>query len=175
MDFAVDKVSTPTGETMVRNYLQHPNSVGIIAMDDQGRIAVEHQYRHPVRAKLVEAPAGLCDIEGEAFLDTAKRELAEELGLAAETWQVLVDVYATPGCSTQTTRIFLARDLTEVPRPEGFLLEGEEADMELSWADLDDLVDAIFAGQVKNPTIIVGVLALKTALVTGSLDELRQD
>ena len=173
MDFVVDQVATPDGGAMVRNYLRHPNSVGIIAMDDQGRVAVERQYRHPVRSMLVEAPAGLCDQQGEDPADTARRELAEELGLAASSWSVLVDLYATPGCSTQATRIFLATGLSEVPRPEGFLLEGEEAHMTIGWADLDDLVAAIYAGHVMNPTIVVGVLALKNALTTGAIDSLR--
>ncbi|MCL2736699.1 MAG: NUDIX hydrolase [Propionibacteriaceae bacterium] len=172
MDFVTDRVAAPDGTWMVRNYMDHPNSVGILALDDQGRIAIEHQYRHPVRHRLVEAPAGLCDLADEDLATTAKRELAEELGLAGEHWSVLVDMFATPGSSTQRSRIFLARGLTTVPRPEGFQLEGEEADMEVGWADLDDLVDAIFAGDVNNPVLVAGVLALKVAQSTG-LDRLR--
>ncbi|MCL2471264.1 MAG: NUDIX hydrolase [Propionibacteriaceae bacterium] len=173
MDFVVDKVSTPEGGSMVRNYLRHPNSVGVIAVDDQGRVAIERQYRHPVRRRLIEAPAGLCDVETEDLTHTAQRELAEELGLAASAWSVLVDTYTTPGCSTQATRVFLARGLSQVPRPEGFVLEAEEADMAVDWARLDDLVDAIFAGQIMNPTLITGVLALRVAMLTGTVDALR--
>jgi len=173
MEFVVDEVCAPDGTRMVRNYLHHPNAVGIIAMDDQGRIGVENQYRHPVRRKLVEAPAGLCDIDDEALVDTARRELAEELGLAATTWSVLVDIYATPGSSSQKTRIFLARGLSPVPRPEGFRLEGEEADMEIGWVHIDELAQAIFAGEIMNPTMVVGVLACKTAMLTSGLDSLR--
>ncbi len=173
MDFVVDQVDTPGGATMVRNYLRHPDAVGIIALDDQGRVAVERQYRHPVRKRLVEAPAGLCDHEAEAPLAAAQRELAEELGLAAATWAVLVDVYGSPGSSTQATRIFLARDLSPAERPEGFVLADEEADMDLDWADLDDLVAAVLAGQVMNPTMVCGVMALKTTLTTGGLERLR--
>ena len=173
MDFVVDEVTTPDGSIMVRNYLEHPNSVGIIALDDQGRVAIEKQYRHPVRHRLVEAPAGLCDVAGEDPAETAKRELAEELGLAASQWSVLVDTYATPGCSTQHVRLYLARGLSRVERPEDFVLEGEEAEMEIGWASVDDLVDAIFAGRISNPTIVTGVLALKTAIETGRLDTLR--
>ena len=173
MDFVVDEVATPSGGTMTRNYLEHHDAVGIIAMDDAGRIAVERQYRHPVRRKLVEAPAGLCDQVGEARLEAAKRELAEELGLAAEKWYVLLDIYATPGSSTQATRVFLACGLSEAPRPDGFHLADEEADMAIGWADLDDLVEAVYAGRVMNPTIVTGVMALKTALLTGGVDRLR--
>ncbi|MDR2975200.1 MAG: NUDIX hydrolase [Propionibacteriaceae bacterium] len=174
MDFVVDEVTTPAGGTMIRNYLDHPNSVGIIAYDDQGRVAVERQYRHPVRRKLVEAPAGLCDHSGEDTLEAARRELAEELGLAARQWSILADAYATPGCSTQACRVFLARGLSPVPRPAGFTLDDEEADMSIGWAQVDDLVDEIYAGTIMNPTIIIGVLALKTALLTGGLEQLRE-
>lgn len=173
MDFVVDEVTAPDGGVMTRNYLEHLDSVGIIAMDAHHRIAIEHQYRHPVRRVLVEAPAGLRDEPGEAALATAQRELAEEAGLQAARWQVLVDIYATPGASSQATRIFLARDLSPVPRPEGFVLAGEEAAMTLGWAGLDDLVEAIYAGTVMNPTLVAGVMALYAAVLAGRLDDLR--
>ena len=173
MDFVVDEVTTPGGKPMTRNYLEHLDAVGIIALDDAGRVAVERQYRHPARRKLVEAPAGLCDHAGEDPLAAARRELAEELGLAAAKWSVLVDIYATPGSSTQATRIFLARDLTPVARPDGFTLEAEEADMAIGWAALPDLVAAIYAGRIMNPTLVTGVLALQAALLGGTLDRLR--
>ena len=173
MTFVVDQVTTPGGGQMTRNYLRHPNAVGVIALNDQGQVAIERQYRHPVRAKLVEAPAGLCDHPGEDWAEAAKRELAEELGLAASQWSILVDIFATPGSSTQATRIFLARGLTPVERPAGFSLEDEEADMALGWAGVDDLVEAILGGRIMNPTIIAGVLALKAALLGAGLGQLR--
>lgn len=174
MDFVVDRVTTPDGSTMVRNYLHHPDSVGIIALDDQERVAIVAQYRHPVRAKLIEAPAGLCDHVGEASVEAAKRELAEEVGLSASDWRILADTYATPGCSSQSTRIFLARSLTPVARPEGFELEGEEADMSIGWAGLDDVVEGIYAGRLRNPTIVSGIMTLKAALLSNRVESLRR-
>jgi ADP-ribose pyrophosphatase len=173
MDFVTDQVTSPDGSLLLRNYLSHPNAVGVIAQDDQGRVAVERQYRHPVRRRLVEAPAGLCDQPGEAALAAAQRELAEELGLAASWWRVLVDVYATPGSSTQATRIFLACQVTPVARPAGFVLEGEEAELELEWVAVEELVAAVFAGQIMNPTLVIGVLALRAAEAGPGLDGLR--
>jgi ADP-ribose pyrophosphatase len=173
MDFVTDEVTSPDGSVLVRNYLSHPNAVGVIALDDRGRVAVERQYRHPVRRRLVEAPAGLCDQPGEAALAAAQRELAEELGLAAGVWRVLVDVYATPGSSTQATRIFLARQVVPVARPPGFVLEGEEAEIELEWVEVEELLAAVFAGQIMNPTLVIGVLALRAAQLGGGLESLR--
>ena len=83
MRFVTDEVTTPDGHTMVREYLEHPGAVAIIAVDDQSRLAVVIQYRHPVGYKEVEAPAGLLDVEREDPLAAAQRELREEAELAA--------------------------------------------------------------------------------------------
>lgn len=154
-----DDITAPDGDTLRREYLRHPGAVGIIALDDQGRVALVRQYRHAVRHRLIEPPAGLLDVDGEAYVPAAQRELAEEVGLAAGTWQVLVDLFTTPGIIGESLRIYLARDLHPVEAPDGFVKEGEEAEMELSWAPLADLVDAVLAGDLHNPTLVGGVLA----------------
>ena len=144
---------------MAREYLHHPGAVGIIALDDSDRVALVRQYRHPVRHRLIEPPAGLLDVHGEDPQLAARRELAEEVGLAAETWHVLVDLFTTPGILAERLRVYLARDLVEVDAPDGFTRSGEEAHMDTVWAPLPDLVDAVLAGDLHNPTMISGVLA----------------
>lgn len=173
MRFATDEVTTPDGHTMVREYLDHPGGVAVIAVDDADRVAIVTQYRHPVGFTVAEPPAGLLDVDGEDFLPAAQRELAEEAELAAKDWRVLADIFSSPGGSSESLRVYLARGLSQVPRPDGFVLGGEEAHMELRWARIDDLVDGILAGRLQNPTLIVGVLALHTAMRDGRLDELR--
>lgn len=162
-----DDVTAPGGETLQREYLRHPGAVGIIALDDQGRVALVRQYRHAVRHRLIEPPAGLLDVHGEDNVLAAQRELAEEVGLAADRWHVLVDLFTTPGIIGESLRIYLARGLHPVDAPEGFVKEGEEAEMELSWAPLTDLVDAVLAGDLHNPTMVSGVLATWAAQVKG--------
>ena len=154
-----DVVETPDGDTMQREYLRHPGAVGVIALDDAERVALVRQYRHPVRHRLIEPPAGLLDVAGEDPLEAVRRELAEEVGLAAGRWDVLVDLFTTPGIVGERLRIYLARDLTEVAAPDGFVRSGEEAHMDIVWAALPDLVDAVLAGQLHNPTLVGGVLA----------------
>ena len=171
--FVSDTVATPDGDSMVRDYLTHTGAVGVIALDEAERVVVVRQYRHPVGFKLIEPPAGLLDADGESWLSAAQRELAEEARLAASEWAVLADYMTSPGCLQESIRVFLARGLTDAPRPEGFVLEGEEADMEVCLVPLEDLVAAIFAGRVQNPTLIVGVLAAHTALRAGGIDRLR--
>ncbi len=173
-NFVNDDVVTPDGQSMARQYTLHPGAVGVIAWDDSDRIAVVRQYRHPVGYQLTEPPAGLLDHDREDFLVAAQRELAEEAGLWAERWHVLVDIFTTPGACQESLRIFLARGLHPAPVPDGFVADHEEAHMEVCWAKRADLVAAVLAGRVQNPTMVSGVLALETARLSNGLEELRQ-
>ena len=161
--FAEDEVRTPDGGEMVREYLRHPGAVGIIALDDEERVVLVRQYRHPVRHRLTEPPAGLLDHAGEDPLVAAQRELAEEVGLSAGRWDVLVDLFSTPGIISEGIRVYLARDLATADRPDGFTAEGEEAEMDTVWASLDDLLEAVLGGRLHNPTLVTGVLAAGVA------------
>ena len=162
-NFAQDRVRTPDGQLMTRDYVTHPGAVGVIAIDDHDRVALVRQYRHAVRHRLVEPPAGLLDVDGEDYLLAAQRELAEEVGLGARTWHLLVDIFTSPGIIGEALRVYLARDLSEAAAPDSFLREGEEAHMDTVWAPLDELVDAVLDGRVQNPTLVCGVLAAWTA------------
>ena len=161
--YVQDQVRTPDGQLIEREYLKHPGAVGVIALDDHDRVALVRQYRHPVRHRLIEPPAGLLDVGGEDYLQAIERELAEEVGLAARRWAVLVDLFTTPGILGESLRIYLARDLVAVDGPDGFTREGEEAHMDTVWATLDDLVEAVLDGRLHNPTMVSGVLAAWTA------------
>lgn len=171
--FVADDVQTPDGSSMTREYLRHPGAVAVIAMDEQDRVVLVRQYRHAVRHRLVEPPAGLLDLDGENYLVAAQRELAEEVGLAAARWDVLVDVFSTPGLIGESVRVFLARDLSAVPAPDGFTREGEEAEMDTVWAHLDDLVQAVLAGRVHNPNVVYGALAVALVRDRDAFDTLR--
>ncbi|MEA5121701.1 MAG: NUDIX hydrolase [Propionibacterium sp.] len=172
-DFVEDRVLTPSGEQIVRQWVEHPGAVAVMAMDDQGRLAVVHQYRHPVGYRLVEPPAGILDHAGESGVSAARRELAEEARLAASDWRTLVDIFTSPGGLQESIRIFLARDLSPTERPDGFVVDGEEADMCLYWLPLEHLVELIYWGEVQSPTMVAGTLALALAVEQGRLDQLR--
>src|SRR4051794_38651559 len=100
-----DELAMPGDTTAWRDVVAHPGAVAVVALDDDNAVVVVRQYRHPVRRQLDELPAGLLDVEGEPAVETAKRELAEEAGLAADDWHVLVDVLTTPGMSDEAARI----------------------------------------------------------------------
>ncbi|MGQ4517319.1 NUDIX domain-containing protein [Streptomyces sp. DW26H14] len=167
-----DQVVMPDGAVVSRDYQVHPGSVAILALDEDGRVVVLRQYRHPVRQKLWEIPAGLLDVEGENPLHAAQRELYEEAHVKAEDWRVLADIYTSPGGSDEAVRVFLARDLGEA-EGERFEVSEEEADMELARVPLGELARGVLAGELHNSCLCVGVLALTAALAGDGLDALR--
>lgn len=167
-----DQVVMPDGSTAARDYQTHPGSVAVVVLDDEGRVLVLKQYRHPVRQRLWEIPAGLLDVPGENPLSAAQRELYEEAHLKAEDWRVLADVYTTPGGSDEAVRIFLARGVSAV-EGERFEVSDEEADMEITRVAPADLVRAVLAGDLHNNCLVVGLLALQAALAGDGLDALR--
>jgi ADP-ribose pyrophosphatase len=167
-----DDVVMPDGTTSRRDYQVHPGSVAVLALDEQDRVVVIEQYRHPVRHKLWEIPAGLLDVPGENPLHAAQRELYEETHVKAEDWRVLADVYTTPGGCDEAVRVFLARELSEA-EGERFAAYEEEADMRLARVPLADLVEGILAGRLHNTCLAVGVLALQAARAGDGLDALR--
>lgn len=160
----VDRVEMPDGRVVEREVVEHHGAVAVVAVDDDGQVVLIRQYRHPLGERLLELPAGLIDIPGEDPLEAAKRELAEETGLAARDWSVLVDVALSPGFTDEALRVYLARGLTETHRPDP---EHEEADLELVRMPLAEAVRAALAGDIVNATAVAGLLALGTADAAG--------
>lgn len=167
-----DDVVMPDGGVARRDYQVHPGSVAVLALDDRDRVLVLKQYRHPVRMKLWEIPAGLLDVPGENPLHAAQRELYEEAHVKAEDWRVLTDVYTTPGGCDEAVRIFLARGLSEV-EGERFEVSEEEADMEFARVPVDELVRGVLAGELHNNCLVVGVLSLQAVRAGDGLESLR--
>ena len=112
-----------------------------------------------MRHRLIEPPAGLLDVSGENPLLAAQRELAEEAGLAAGSWHVLVDLFTTRASWPRRCGSIWPAQLVDVDAPDDFIRSGEEAHMDTVWAPLPDLVDAVLAGDLHNPTMVSGVLA----------------
>lgn len=155
-----DRVVMPGGRVATREILEHPGAVAIAALDADDRIMMIHQYRHAVRRRLWELPAGLLDVDGEDPLLTARRELAEESGLAADEWSVLLDIVPSPGFSDESVRVYLARGVTEVGRPD--LGDDEEADLVTRWVSMPVAVRMVLAGTIVNAVTVAAVLAAHT-------------
>lgn len=152
----VDEVTMPGGSHARREVVEHHGAVSIVALDDDDQVTLIHQYRHPLGRRIWELPAGLIDHLGEDPLESAKRELVEEVGLAADHWSVLVDVAASPGFTDEVIRVFLATGLTPVDRE---LLGDEEADLVVRKVPLAEAVRMTLAGEIVNGASVSGILA----------------
>lgn len=155
-DVRSDTVAYGDGR-IVRQYVDHPGAAAVVAVDDESRVLLIQQYRHPIRLRDWEVPAGLLDVAGETPLETARRELAEEADLVADSWEPLLSIFTTPGGNDEVVHLFLARGLS--PAGEVHAREDEEADIRLEWVPLTDVVAGIFAGRLRNGIMTVGVLA----------------
>jgi 8-oxo-dGTP pyrophosphatase MutT (NUDIX family) len=154
-----DTVAMPGGGDSVREVVHHPGAVAVVAVDDDDRVVLVRQYRHPVGRHLWELPAGLRDEDGEPPLETAKRELAEEALLAAERWSLLTTSYSTPGFCDELVLTYLAEGLSDCGRPEGFTVEHEELDMTIELVPLTEAVQRVFDGDIRNSSAVIGLLA----------------
>ena len=152
---------------VTREFLHHPGAVTIAALDEQDRVLMVRQYRHPVRMELWELPAGLLDVAGEPPVTAAQRELAEEADLRATRWDLLAEWFNSPGGSDEANRVFLARGITAVPYHELHTRTGGEHGMPSRWVPLDEARDAVLAGRLHNPGSVIGVLAAWTARELG--------
>lgn len=166
-DLVRDEVDLGAEGVVTREYLDHPGAVAVVALDDDERVLLLRQYRHPMRSYLWEVPAGLLDVDGEPSLDAAVRELAEEADLVARQWDVLVDYATSPGGSNEAVRVYLARGLTMVPDHERHVRTAEEADMEPRWVPLDEAVGLVLGGQLHNPSTVVGILGAAAGRAQG--------
>lgn len=162
-DVVRERVDLGAAGEVTREYVRHPGAVAVAALDDEGRLCLIQQYRHPVRTFEWEIPAGLLDVTGEPPQVGAARELHEEADLRAATWHVLADYVSSPGGLDEALRIYLARDLTPVPESDRHARDGEELGMPVRWVPLEEVRDAVLAGRVNNATIAIAALAALAA------------
>lgn len=157
----MDTLTMPGGGTADREICGHDDAVAVVALDTEDRLVLVRQYRHAVGERLWELPAGLCDVDGEDLVDTARRELLEETGLEADTWRPVIEMVPSPGFSTERVHVYLATGLREVDRPEP---EHEEADMETARMPFADAVDAVLDGRIVNGIAVAGILAARAVI-----------
>ena len=145
------------GEEAVREFVRHPGSVAMVAHDGE-RVYLVRQPREPVdEQEVLELPAGKLDAEGEGPLETAKRELAEEIGKAASDWALLKTYYASVGFTDERIWIYLATGLSDA---QAEAEENERIEIEaVPLAELDALIDRVVDGKT-----LVGLMLLRTRL-----------
>ena len=138
-----------------------PNdAIGILALDEDDRLLLVEQYRHPVRRRLLEIPAGTLDVPGESALDASIRELAEEADLVAGRWEPQLKLLATPGLLDRVVAgLHRHRSEPRAARPIARAREAEEADMVQWWLPFDEAVDAVLAGRISDSLTVAAILA----------------
>ncbi len=148
------------GHVVVRDVLRHPGAVAVAAVDEQGRVLLIRQYRHPAQAYMWELPAGLLDQLGEDLLECARRELVEEAGVTAEEWSTLMTLALSPGGTSERITVFLATGLTVDPGSRPYTGEAEERELPQLWVTLPDAVESCLDGSITNATAVAAILAL---------------
>ncbi len=146
----VDTVERADGRHTTREVVEHPGAVAILAWDG-GRLAMVRQWRHATDQVLLEIPAGTLE-PNEPPDETARRELAEEVSLAAATWEAGPRFYTAPGFCTKLMHLYLATDLSEASADGD-----EDEEIEPAWMTLDDVLKAVDDGRILDAKTMVGV------------------
>jgi len=155
----------PKGEEFQRDVVHTRGAVAVVPIewDPEGAplVVLVRQYRAPLEATLLEIPAGMRDVEGEAPEATARRELAEEIGMEAATLEPLVHYVPAAGFTDQRTQVFLGVDL----KPCGAAAHGvEEEYMTIERHGLADAIAMIDSGQIVDGKTIIGLLMARDRL-----------
>ncbi|MBZ4665737.1 NUDIX hydrolase [Mahella sp.] len=147
-----DIVRLPNGKVSSRDIVVHPGAVVVAAIDDDGYVPMVRQYRKAVDDTLLELPAGKMEY-GEDPGQCALRELAEETGYTADNIRLLTAFYSTPGFSTENMYLFMATGITK-----GISNTDDDEFIEVEHYKLNQLVEMVMAGDIKDSKSIVGIL-----------------
>ncbi len=152
-------VELPNGKTSTREVVRHVGAAAVVAVDDQGRIALVRQWRSAVDRALDEIPAGKLDDFGADRLEAARRELREETGLTAAAFRHLADIFTSVGFSDEVIGLYLATGLTQ-----GESSPDEDEFLNLSFIDAKALIAQIYAGEIEDAKTICAVLLAQPVL-----------
>jgi len=153
-----DRVRMPSGDVVTREVVEAVDAVAVVAIDDEGRVCLVRQYRHPLGEHVWELPAGRMDVEGEPALDAAKRELREEVQRQSDAWSLLTTEISSPGFATERVHIFLAERVRKAAVPEGFEAKNEEREIEVAWRALDEAIGDVTVHKIQDSKTIIGLL-----------------
>lgn len=156
----IDSVRMPDGQTTEREIIEHLPAVGAVPIDAEDHVILLRQYRHSMGRHCLEIPAGKLDVEGEDVVDAMLRELAEEIEMTAAHMEHLLTYTNSAGWTTEVTHVYLATGLSSVPRPDDFVLQHEEADMEVLRVPFDQAVAMVHDGQIADSKTVIGLLTL---------------
>lgn len=159
VDLGVEEVRLPNGVTTELEIVRHPGAAGVVAVDEQRRVVLIHQFRHAGGGFLWEIPAGVLH-PGEEPVACAQRELAEEVGLAAGHLELLAAMLPTPGYSDERIHLFLGRELTSVPMARG----DDEVIQSVERIDLPQAIAMVRRGEIPDAKTALALLLAERAV-----------
>ncbi len=151
----------PDGTGFVRDVVRHPGAVAVVPVTGHGTVLLVRQYRGPVDAELLEIPAGTRDVEGEPPEETARRELAEEVGVRATELRLLVEMLNTPGFCDERTHLYLATGLEPCPTDRSGVEEHHMEVVEVPFGEIDAMVAD---GRLVDGQTILGLVLARDLL-----------
>jgi ADP-ribose pyrophosphatase len=165
LEFRVDTIERADGSRSERDIAGHPGAVAVVAIDPEDRVLLVRQWRVPAGRVLLEIPAGTLDVDAEtgAIEDpdlAVRRELEEETGYRARSWQKLTSFFTAPGFTTEYMTLYLATDL-EPAHPDERLGPDEDEHLRLERRRLDEALAAVESGEIADAKSIVGLLWLE--------------
>lgn len=150
-----DRVRLPDGSEGGREYIRHPGAVAVVPFFDDGRLLLERQFRYPHGREFIEIPAGKLE-PGEPVLETAKRELLEETGYAADEWTRLGTIHTAIAYTDEAIELFVARRLRAGQRQ---LDQGEF--LEIFDAGFDEALQMVREGRITDAKTVASLLWVK--------------
>jgi ADP-ribose pyrophosphatase len=154
----IDEVVMPGGSAAEREVVEHANAVAVVALEPDGRVVLLRHYRHAIGHRQIEIPAGKLDVDGEEPMAAARRELLEEVGLAADELEPLIHFYNSAGWTDEATTVYFCDQVRPHAADAAFVAEDEEADLEIIRMTLDEAVDRIVAGEIRDAKTVIGLL-----------------
>lgn len=148
----LDRVRLPNGADAELEIIHHPGGAAVVALNAAGQVCMLRQYRHAAGGWLWELPAGKLDT-GEGPLLTAQRELEEEAGMRAQSWQALGKIFSSPGVFNEVIYLFLARGLTGIPAHTE-----EHEVIEVHWLTWTEALRMAQAGEIQDAKTLAGML-----------------
>jgi 8-oxo-dGTP pyrophosphatase MutT (NUDIX family) len=162
VDLGLETVTLPNNLTVDLPIIRHPGAAAVVAIDDDRRVAMLHQYRHAVASTIWEIPAG-CRGAGESGRQCAQRELLEEAGVSAGRWEHLGSLITIPSICDERIELFLARGLSHTATSH----EADEV-IRVEWIDLARIIQMIRAGEIIDAKTIAGIFHAHSFLAEGA-------
>lgn len=160
LNLRCDRVEIPgtDGKTSTREIVEHKGAVAIVAIDGKGRVILEKQFRKAAEEILIEIPAGKLE-EEENPEKCAERELEEETGFMPGSLRHLATIYSSPGFTNEKIHVYMATDLKK-----GSIHPDEDERIDLMYVSLDEAIDMINNGNIRDAKTVVGILTAKQYL-----------